>query len=95
MSLYIARVELHSGQYIPDFVVLHNAMQTEGFKRLIASDSGKIYHLPRGEYSILTNKDRLQVLDAVKRAVAITGRSAEILVTESAGCRWDGLTEQK
>lgn len=95
MSTYTVRVELHSDQYNPDFETLHRAMQSEGFSKLITSDDGKTYHLPRGEYNISTNKDRSQVLDATKRAVAVTRQSGEILVTESAGRTWSGLTEKK
>lgn len=95
MSTYTVRVELHSNQYTPDFEILHSAMQGEGFSKLIKSDDGKTYHLPRGEYNISTSKDRSQVLNAAKRAVAITRESAEILVTESAGRTWSELTEKK
>ena len=95
MATYTVRVELHSDQYNPDFENLHIYMQKEGFSKLITSDGGKTYHLPRGEYNILTSKDRSQVLDAAKKAVDATGESAEILVTESAGRTWSGLTEKK
>jgi len=95
MEKYTVRVELHSDQYVPDFETLHDAMRKEGFSKLITSVSGEVYHLPRGEYNILTNKNRSQVLDSAKRAVNATGESAEILVTESAGRLWDGLTKKK
>ena len=95
MSSYTVRVELHSSQYNPDFETLHRAMQSEGFSKLITSDAGKTYHLPRGEYDISTNKDSSQVLEAAKGAVAVTRQSAEILVTESARRTWSGLTEKK
>ena len=95
MSTFTVRVELHSSQYNPDFETLHRAMQSEGFSKLITADGGKTYHLPRGEYTISTSKDRSQVLDATKRAVEVTRQSAEILVTESAGRTWSGLTEKK
>ncbi|KKP86492.1 MAG: hypothetical protein UR90_C0028G0004 [Parcubacteria group bacterium GW2011_GWC1_35_8] len=95
MSNYTVRVELHSAQYNPDFEILHSAMQNEGFSKLITSDNGKIYHLPRGEYTISTSENRSQVLKTTQRAVQKTGESAEILVTESAGRTWDGLSEKK
>ena len=95
MSTYTVRIELHSSQYSPDFETLHRAMQNEGFSKLITSGGGKIYHLPRGEYNISTTRSRSQVLDATKRAVQTTRESAEILVTESLGRSWDGLTEKK
>lgn len=95
MSNYTVRVELHSAQYNPDFEILHRVMQNEGFSKLITSDNGKIYHLPRGEYTISTNENRSQVLKATQRAVQETDESAEILVTESVGRTWDGLSEKK
>ncbi len=94
MKQYTVRVELHSSQYHPDFDRLHSAMQAEGFSRLITSDSGETYHLPRGEYNISTNENRSQVLAFAKRAVQKTGESAEIFVTESGGRTWYGLAEK-
>jgi len=94
MSSYTVRVELHSNHY-PDFVTLHSAMQQGGFSQLITGEGGKMYHLPRAEYNIHTIKSRSEVLSATKRAVNVTGKTAEILVTESAGRSWDGLAEKK
>lgn len=95
MSSYTVRIELHSSQYNPDFENLHQAMAQKGFSKLITSDNGVTYHLPRGEYDINTTNDRSQVLNAAKQAVQTTGQSAEILVTESAGRTWSGLSEKK
>lgn len=95
MSTYTVRVELHSSQYNPDFTTLHQAMANEGFSKLITSDGGTIYYLPRGEYTVTTSKSRADVLADVKRAVKATKDSAEILVTESLGRTWSGLTEKK
>lgn len=95
MSLYTVRVELHSSQYNPDFETLHRAMIQEGFSKFITSDGGKTYHLPRGEYNITTNSDRSAVLNATKHAVQATRQTGEILVTESLGRSWDGLSEKK
>jgi hypothetical protein len=95
MSQYTVRIELHSSQYTPDFETLHRAMAQKGFSKLITSDSGITYHLPRGEYDIDTTSDRSQVLNAAKQAVQATGQSGEILVTESKGRTWSGLAEKK
>lgn len=95
MSRYTTRIELHSGLYNPDFEVLHRAMANEGFEKVITSDSGRTFHLPRGEYYTETVKTISQVLEAAKRAVAATRRSAEIVITESRAISWDGLTEAK
>ncbi len=95
MSSYTVRIELHSSQYNPDFETLHRAMTQKGFGKLITADSGITYHLPRGEYDIQITSDRSQVLNAAKQAVQTTGQSAEILVTESTGRTWSGLSEKK
>lgn len=95
MSTYTVRVELHSNQYNPDFEILHREMNKEGFSKVITSDSGKTYYLPRGEYTISTSKNRSQVLNITRRAVQATGESGEILVTESSGRSWHGLSEKK
>ncbi len=95
MSSYTVRIELHSSQYTPDFETLHRAMAQKGFSKLITSDNGVTYHLPRGEYDINTTNDRSQVLTSAKQAVQTTGQSAEILVTESTGRTWSGLSEKK
>lgn len=95
MSQYTVRIELHSSQYNPDFETLHRAMAQKGFSKLITSDSGVTYHLPRGEYNIDTTSDRSRVLNVAKEAVKATGQSAEILVTESSGRTWSGLSEKK
>lgn len=94
MSAYTIRIELHSDQYSPDFETLHRAMAQKGFSKLITSDDGITYHLPRGEYNIETNSSRSQVLHAAKQAVQATGQSAEILVTEARGRSWSGLTKK-
>lgn len=65
-----------------------------GFSKFITSNGGKTYHLPRGEYNIETASDRSSILSAAKRAVQATGKTAEILITESCGRSWDGLVEK-
>lgn len=94
MSTYTVRIELGSNNY-PDFEILHNAMSAKGFEKTITSDDGIEYYLPRAEYNISTSKNRSSVLDLAKSAVAVIGKKAEILVTESKGRTWSGLSEVK
>ena len=94
MSSYTVRVELHSDNY-SDFVLLHSEMEGKGFSRMITSDSGTTYHLPRAEYDISTVQSSSEVLESAKRAVWATGKTAEILITKSAGRTWSGLSEVK
>jgi len=67
-------------------------MASEGFSRFILSDNGRTFYLPRGEYTINSSEELAQVLVNAENAVQSTGKSAEILVTESNGCTWSGLT---
>jgi len=94
MNSYTVRIELHSNLY-PDFISLHNQMEKEGFSRLITSDTGVTYHLPRAEYDISTMKPTSEVLESAKRAMREAGKTGEILVTKSSGRMWSGLSEVK
>ena len=93
MNTYTVRIELHSNIY-SDFDNLHEFMRQKGFSRFITSDDGVTYHLPRAEYNISTSKNRSQVLDLAKSTVNSTGKTAEILVTESYGRSWHNLTKK-
>lgn len=94
MSLYIVRIELDSNIYA-DFEILHNEMSAKGFKKTIVSNNGVAYHLPKAEYTISTLSDRSGVLKITEEAVIKTNKKAEILVTESKGVSWSGLSKVK
>lgn len=70
-------------------------MAKKGFSRTITADGGIVYQLPRAEYSISTSGTKSQVLAAAESAVKAVGKTAEILVTQSAGRTWSGLAEVK
>jgi len=91
MSAFTVRVELHSEAYA-DFEALHIHMAAEGFSKTITADDGTSYYLPRAEYDIYSSQGKSSVLQAAKRAVNNVGKAAEILVTESAGRTWSGLS---
>jgi len=91
MSSFTVRVELDSNIY-SDFEILHRAMELNGFKKTISGTDGE-YHLPRAEYSISTSVSRAAVLKLAEDAVAKTHKKGEILVTESAGRTWSGLSK--
>jgi len=94
MAQFTVRVELHVGSYEPYYSTLHQAMFDEGFSKFITSDKGNTYHLPRAEYDIELNLSRKDVLKKAENAVSKTGKTAEILVTESRGRTWSGLTQK-
>lgn len=90
MNTYTVRIELDSNSY-PDFEVLHKAMSSLGFSKTIISNGGKEYYLPRAEYNLLTTYNKEEILNFAQNAVTKTGKSAEILVTESKARTWSGL----
>jgi len=94
MASFITRVELHYASEA-DYEKLHEAMRQQGFSQKITSNSGAVYKLPPAEYHISGNLSQSDVLARAKKAAALTGRSAEVLVVEYTGCSWDGLAAAK
>jgi hypothetical protein len=92
MSSFTTRVELHQANY-QDYENLHAAMSAAGFSRLITSDDGVTYHLPTAEYDRSGNFTKSEVLAQAKAAANSTRKSNAVLVTESAGRTWNGLTK--
>ncbi len=90
MAKFTTRIELH-GASRSDYDELHSAMENEDFTRTITSSSGTVYDMPWAEYNYDGNRSLQQVSDAGKRAASTTGYKFAILVTESAGRKWDGL----
>ena len=89
MAKFTTRVELHDGQS-EDYVVLHEAMEAQGFSREIASSDGTIYEMPWAEYNLIADTTKENVLERAKVAATKTGCDFGILVTE--GDRtWHGL----
>ena len=92
MAQFTVRVELHHADD-DDYETLHSAMEEEGFSRLITSNDGTVYHLPTAEYNRDAALTRQQVLDSAKKAAVKTKKEHAILVTESEGRKWIGLTK--
>ena len=92
MATFTTRVELHKAAE-KEYERLHEAMEVEGFSRVIEGTSGKVYHLPTAEYNYKGDSTVDDVLAAAKRAAKITGKASEILVTESKSRRFSGLVE--
>jgi len=92
MATFMTRVELHAADE-DDYEALHAAMEQEGFDRTITSGDGVTYHLPTAEYYRSAQLTQQQVLDSAKRAAATTGKSYAVVVTESNGVTWTGLTK--
>lgn len=90
MASFTTRVELHNASS-EDYDTLHDEMRKRDFSRVITGDTGVTYHLPFAEYACSGTMTRAVVLQRAKAAAAVTGCSAAVLVTESAGRSWDGL----
>jgi len=92
MPRFTTRVELHNATSYETYERLHAEMEARGFSRTIASGDGTAYHLPSAEYNFEGNLTRNEVLELAKAGSARVDRSFAVLVTESAGRVWDGLT---
>ena len=90
MARFTTRIELH-GASRSDYDNLHSAMDDEGFTRTVTSDDGTVYDMPWAEYNYDGNRTLQHVFDAGKRAASSTGYKFAILVTKSAGRKWQGL----
>lgn len=92
MAQFTTRVVLHNADW-KNYEALHGYMQSAGFKRTITSDDGTTYHLPDAEYDYSGTATKAQVLEKAKAAAARTGKTCSVLVTESSGRTWSGLTK--
>ena len=92
MTRFTVRVELHRAND-RDYAVLHLAMEQRGFMRTITADDGRTYHLPTAEYDYEGESRRHHVLDLAREAARTTGTRFPILVTQSDGRTWTGLSE--
>lgn len=92
MTSFTTRVELHNATR-DDYVALHEKMRAKGFYQAIRSSDGTVYHLPPAEYDYAGDVTRDQVLEKAKAAASSVKSSYAVLVTESAGRVWYGLTK--
>ena len=90
MAKFTVGVELHDAEP-EDYERLHELMENAGFSRTIRASNGTLYQLPTAEYNVEGNYDIDGVLRSAVSAANLTGRNHGILVTESAGRKWQGL----
>lgn len=90
MASFTTRVELQDASS-EEYEVLHGAMEAKGFSRTIASNEGTEYYLPDAEYNLVGDFQKSDILAMAKQAVDAVGKSARVLVTESAGRSWSNL----
>ncbi len=92
MTRFTTRVELHDADS-DDYETLHNEMALAGFTRTIISDSGIEYHLPPGEYNLLSNDTGDHVRLLATNAAIATSKKYSIIVTPSDGRYWINLQQ--
>ncbi len=88
MALYITRVELHGANWPYDYDLLHRCMADENFYRVIRGDDGAWYFLPTATYFSQGLLSAYDVRTLATRAVARTGRDADVIVTEAGAITW-------
>ena len=91
MTKFTTRVELHDADW-SEYSSLHAQMHRQGFTNTVTSGDGKLYELPPAEYNYEGTDTRSQVLDKAKAAATAVKKSFAIIVTESAGRTWEGLS---
>jgi hypothetical protein len=87
----MTRVELHDANY-QDYTNLHAYMAAEGYTTTIRGSDGKTYQLPPAEYHLDGAYSRDQALEKAKRAAQRTPRKFAIVVSETVGASWVGLS---
>jgi hypothetical protein len=94
MTSYTVRVELHRADE-DDYTSLHAAMEEQGFVRWIVGTDGSKKRLPTAEYNIPNMAiERVEVVRRAKSAANSVKPTPTpwIIVIESAGRSWSGLT---
>jgi hypothetical protein len=95
MASFTIRVELRDANR-EQYNKLYERMAAEGFTDIIReTTSGKAYKMPPGEYNYIGNLTRATVLEKAERAASGVVKDYAVLVTESAGRTWNGLTPVK
>jgi hypothetical protein len=90
MAQFTVRIELHDAQW-DDYSVLHSAMESKGFSRLIRGDNGQTYRMPWAEYNGTASFTCEQVRNIAQEAANQTGKKSSVFVTEAVSRAWSGL----
>jgi hypothetical protein len=92
MQHFTVRFDLN-GADSKDYDTLEERLILFNFTEIIESEDGQTYLLPRGEYRISGEFTRQKVLDLAILAAAQFKDRCKILVTESNGTAWTGLSK--
>ncbi len=92
MSYFIIRFELENGNR-KDYALLEEQLVLFDIFKFIESEDGSTYILPHGEYRLNAEFALQKVLDQSILAAQQFKNKCKILVTESNGTAWTGLTK--
>lgn len=92
---FLTRIEFHGQAAFTDYEVLTEIMGKEGFSRKIRDVNSEMYYLPTAEYFIETELNRDEVIAAAIKTVNTLKKEYSIIVSESKGITWGGLTKAK
>ena len=90
MKNFTVRVFLF-GEDSAGYKTLDDIMVNHGFSVKIASDTGRVYRLPVGEYNFVGDLDRKLLLEKVQASAGQIGGKYSVLITESRGRIWFNL----
>ncbi len=91
MARFTIRVVLHDNATWTEYIQLANALARLGVVDVIASDDGRKWKMPPGEYDYVGTLTASQVLDMCKSAAATTGKRHAVFVTSALERAWAGL----
>jgi hypothetical protein len=94
MAGFTTRVLLHDADW-SDYDKLHVEMRRRRFTQTVTASDGRIYELPHAEYNYIGQATGEQVRGWAEDAVSAVRKRSQILVTESNGRWWRGLSESK
>ncbi|MFA6287541.1 MAG: hypothetical protein WC661_09165 [Opitutaceae bacterium] len=92
---FLARIEFHGETASTLYEGLNDLMAEGGFSRTITSAEPATYYLPTAEYFIETELNRDEVIAAAMRIANKLKRKYSIIVSESKGITWGGLTKRE
>jgi|GEM_PF-2312329 len=92
---FITRIEFHGDVASTVYERLNGLMTEIGFSRTITSAEPATYYLPTAEYFIETELNRDEVIAVAIRIANKLKTKYSIIVSESKGITWGGLTKKE
>ncbi len=92
---FLARIEFHGDAASTVYERLNELMAPVGFSRTVTSSEPATYYLPTAEYFIETELNRDEVIAMAIRIANRLKRKYSIIVSESKGITWGGLTKKE